>query len=132
MVGTVATVQRTKGGGIRALRFSCVGDAADGTIPATVIPSISGLLLAIETNPGGTAPTANYDVTLVDANGHDVLEGVGADRHTSNTEKAAIVFTGTSTHPPVAGDDALTLTFANQAVNSAIIEVVLYYLGQPA
>ena len=58
-----------------------------------------------------------------------MLEGVGANRHTSATEKVAVVYSGTEIHPSVAKSDTLTLKVANQAVNSAVIVVKLYYDG---
>src|SRR3990167_1003625 len=81
----------------------------DGTFTSTAIDEeISGELLALETNPGSPAPTANYDITITDEDGLDVLHGVGANRHTTDTEKVAIVF-GTYFHPPVHQSDTLTL-----------------------
>lgn len=53
-----------------------------------------GKLIGLTTIPagGGSAPSANYDVTVNDSDGHDVLAGAGMNRHTSNTEHV----TGTS------------------------------------
>lgn len=115
-------------GHIRKVAFTCTADAADATFPATAINRpIEGRLLALMTNPGATAPTANYDITLVNQHGYDVLQGVGANRHTSNTETAVVVYSGTGTHPCVDDSDTLTLTIANNAVNSATIAIELYY-----
>ena len=130
MAGTV-TQANVKRGPIGVVTLTVTGDDSDGTVPDTNLTTkISGRLLALETNPGATAPTSNYDITLEDADGHDVLEGVGANRHTSTTEKVAIVFSGTEIHPSVGVDDTLTLKIANQSVNSADIVVKLYYEGQ--
>ena len=110
--------------------MTCTGDSADGSYPATnLVTKISGKLLAIETNPGATAPTDNYDIVLNDLDGHDVLEGVAANRDTSTTEKANIVFSGTSVNPPVAKNDTLQLVITNNSVNDAIVVVKLYYEG---
>jgi hypothetical protein len=49
---------------------------------------------------GAAAPTDNYDVTIVDENGVDVLAGLGADRDTANTESKD-------------DDDGLLFVFAN-------------------
>jgi hypothetical protein len=124
--GTVTLAHRTIGN-IRTVTATITADAADATIPATALPAIEGRLLALVTNPGTTAPTDNYDVTLVDQHGHDVLEGVGANRDTANTEKVSIVFSATAVHPAVDDGDTLTLTIVNNAVNSAEIVLVLYY-----
>ncbi len=127
MAGTI-TQSHGKLGAVRVITFAATADASDGSFPNTALADkIEGRLLALETNPGGTAPTDNYDVTLEDGEGFDVLEGVGANRDTANTEKAAIVVSGTSVHPIVANSDALTLKLANNSVNSAGVVLKLYY-----
>ena len=126
MAGTV-TVTHYEIGNIRQIVASCVADAADGSIPATVLPAFEGTIRSLATNPGATAPTANYDITLLDQHGHDVLQSLGLNRHTSTTEKVPIVYSGTSIHPVVDEADVLTLTFANNSVNSAITVVTLTY-----
>jgi hypothetical protein len=127
MAGSVTLTAHNQLGNIRALRYTCVADAADGSFPATALPKIEGKLLALETNPGATAPTDNYDVTLVDDDGLDVLQGAGANRDTANTEMAAVLFASTSVHPPVDEWQTLTLTIANNAVNSAGIVITIFY-----
>lgn len=70
------------------------------------IPILYGLLLGVVTNPGSTAPTDDWDLTLVDSDGVDVLSGLGANRDTSTSESVAI-----PSPIPVIG--TLTLTIAN-------------------
>lgn len=131
MAGTVTQVHQTLGH-IRKVVFTATGDGSDGSFPATAITDkIEGRLVELITNPGATAPTADWDVTLVDANGLDKLQGVGIDRHTTNSEDAPIVFSGTSLHPVVALDDTLTLTIINNSVNDAIIVLTLIYALGP-
>lgn len=126
MAGTV-TVSHYQIGHVRKVVATIVADAADASVPDTVLPAIEGRLLALATNPGATAPTDNYDVTVEDQHGHDVLEGVGADRHTTTTQKVPVVFSGTAVHPVVDGADTLTLKVAGNAVTSAQIVVEIYY-----
>ena len=129
MPGTI-TQTHTKRGVVGIITLTCTADASDGSFPDTVLtPHISGRLLALETNPGATAPTTNYDIALDDADGHDVLEGVGANRHISATEKANIVYSGGLDHPPVGIEDVLTFKITNNSVNSAIVVAKLYYEG---
>lgn len=125
-VGTV-TVSQVKIGNIRKVICAVVASATDGSVPDTVLPAFEGTLLAVGTAPGVTNPTALYDITVVDQFGHDVLEGVGANRSASATEKAPIVYSGTGTHPPVDEADTLTMKIANNSVNSALVTVTLYY-----
>ena len=113
--------------GVVTLTATC---HTDGTFTSTALETeISGELLQIETDPGATAPTANYDVTITDQNGLDVLQGVGANRHTTTTELANIVFSGTNVHPVVHRSDTLTLVIAGNSVSGAIIVIKLYYRG---
>lgn len=135
MAGTVTLTADRIGAWSRSVTFTCTADASDGSYPATDIAALlsaspvplSGKLVALQTNPGSTAPTANYDITLVDADGLDRLQGLGANRHTSNSEAVAIVYTSTAIHPPVAPGEALTLTIANNSANSAVTVVTLYF-----
>lgn len=126
MAGTI-TVAEHELGTIKKLVITCTADAADGSFPDTVLPAIEGRLLHLETNPGATAPTTLYDITLVNQNGIDVLQGVGANRHTTNSERANIVYAGTIDHPYVTHSDVLTLNIDNNLVNSAIIVMELVY-----
>jgi hypothetical protein len=58
-----------------------------GDATATTTETYSGKLLGLVTVPDGSAaPSADYDVTVTDPDGFDVLDGEGVDRHTSNTE----------------------------------------------
>jgi hypothetical protein len=127
VAGSVALTSHTTLGRIRVLVYTATGDAADGSIPNTVLPKIEGRLIALITNPGAVAPTDNYDITLEDSDGLDRLQGTGANRDTANSEQAAILFASSSAHPPVDLSETLTLKFANNAVNSAVIVATLIY-----
>jgi len=125
--GTCTQSHQTTGN-IRKVVFACTADAADGSFPATVLTAkFEGRLLVLETDPGSTAPTDNYDLVITNAAGADVLQGVGANRDTTNTEQAQIVVSGTSLRPTVDETDVLTLAITNNAVNSATVAIVLYY-----
>lgn len=126
MAGTIVTTSYVLGH-IKRLSFACTADASDGSFPETTLPAIEGQLLHLSTNPGSTGPTSNYDVGLDDQNDHDVLEGVGANRHTSNSEKAHVVYSGTGSHPVIHALDTLTLKITNNSVNSATTAVDLVY-----
>lgn len=109
---------------IKALVVDWVSDSATGAASGST--QLLGRLERLVTDPGAVAPDANYDITLVDSNGFDVLQGVGANRHTSTTEQALIVYSGTSAHPIVY--DTVTFTIAN-AGNSKAGQAVIYYVG---
>ena len=129
MAGTV-TFAYDRQGPIQVVTATCTADSSDASYPATAIPvGISGLIRVLQTNPGSTAPQANYDITLPNDDGIDTLQGVGANRHTSNSERASVVYSGTAVHSEVAKSDTLTLTLANNNVNSAVSVVKIYVEG---
>lgn len=109
---------------------NCTADAADGSFPATVLArtgadlaNTDGLWLQqMVTNPGSTAPQDNYDITITDVDGVDLLGGAGANRDTANSEVAF----PTITARPLNGN--ITLTITNNNVNSATV-VVKVFLG---
>lgn len=126
MAGSV-TVAHSIFGLIHTVVCTCVGDASDGSFPDTVLPALEGTLRALATAPGSTQPTALYDITIVDQYGHDVLEGVGANRSATVSEKVPILYSGTGTHPTIDDQDTLTLKIANNSVHSAQTTITLYY-----
>lgn len=130
MAGTV-TVTRTKFYGpnqkviIEKINLACVGDAANGSFPATTV-NMFGKLVHVITNPGATAPTANYDIALghPDDTSADLLGGALANRSATVTE---LVYPTVSSLPVwVAGDTSFAIT--NNIVNSATIDVNFYLL----
>jgi len=127
MAGTVSIVHFLPQPSVGRIVATCTADVAAATFPATALPAFEGHLLSIITDPGATAPTDNYDITLPDANGFDRLQGVGANRDTAVTEEALIVYAATALHPSVALSDVLTLTIANNAVNSAVVVITILY-----
>lgn len=60
---------------------SSAGGAADHEF------ELQGYIVKVVTDPDNSAaPTDNYDLSIVDEDGADVLIGQGADRDTANTE----------------------------------------------
>ena len=126
MAGTI-TFSHDQSGQVRRIVATCTADAADGSFPATALPTFEGRLQHLTTNPGATAPTDNYDITLIDGDGLDRLQGLGANRDTANSEEVEIVYTGTADNPLVEANETLTLTIAGNAVNSAVTVITLTY-----
>lgn len=121
------TVTHYNTGHVRKVVVDWVADASDGSVPNTTLPRFEGRLLELTTNPGSTAPTDNYDLSLIDEEGADRLQGLGANRDTANTESVPIVYSGSTVHPPVGLWEDLSLRFANNSVNSATGRVILIY-----
>jgi hypothetical protein len=102
---------------------------SDGSGNYTEAVNISGVILRVVTNPGSAAPTDNYDVTLIDEDGIDLLASQGLNRDTTTTENfcPGLSFSdGTTTSIiPMFHCGVATLTIAN-AGDSKTGAVVLY------
>ena len=130
MAGTITEALTSGRPPVKVITLTCTADDSDGSYPATALSNIphgeiGGRLLQIATDPGSTAPQANYDITVTEAGGADLLLGVGANRHTSSSEVAIIESNGASAI--YAGTDTLTLNITNNNVNSAGITIKIYY-----
>lgn len=114
--GTVVltSTDHVPGQDVTVYTYRLTADASDGSWPATASDPIDGWIIRVETNPGATAPTALYDLTLVDTDGLDVMGGVLANRSATLTEHVL------SPQPYVRG--AVTITGTNNAVNSAVVD----------
>jgi hypothetical protein len=134
MAGTV-TVTRTERASrvseiVHVVQIDWVADAADGSVPQTTIADLYGFVVKAITNPGAVAPTANYDIemlegddTTVDAMGQTLM-----NRHTANTEVVYPAVSGAQTPPFLWGSYDFRLT--NNAVNSATGRLLLYLKEQ--
>lgn len=86
MAGTVTVVEAAYGG-VCKIQWSWTSTAG-GAADLITTKSYYGEVLALVTNPDATAPTDDYDITITDADGYDVMQGAGANRDTANTETA--------------------------------------------
>jgi len=111
--GTVTILEETYGT-IKKIKFSWTsGDGGeDGTASGQTTYAYSGKILGLATDPDGVAiPTDNYDITMTDEDGMDVLMGGGADRDTANTEYVL------STSLGAVANDKLTINIAAAGTN---------------
>ena len=130
MAGTITEALTSGRSPVKVITLTCTADSSDASFPATALTNIphngvGGRLLQIATDPGSTAPQANYDIAITEGGGADGLLGVGANRHTSNSEVAVIESNGA--HGVYAGTDTLTIAISNNNVNSAGITIKIYY-----
>jgi hypothetical protein len=86
MAGTV-TVEESHFGNVSKIKWTWTSSAG-GVADLVTSRSYYGEVLALVTDPGSTAPDDNYDLTITDSEGFDVLQGAGANRDTANTETA--------------------------------------------
>jgi hypothetical protein len=118
MAGTV-TVTEERYGSLKKIAFawtSSAGGAADGSTSG----AYNGVVERLVTVPSGSAaPTDDYDLTIVDEDGVDVLMGAGANRDAANTEQVLASSLG------VVANDTLTVHVTN-AGNAKQGTVYLY------
>lgn len=116
-------------GDAKVLTFQ-ITTAADGSVTDTAISSaymtrLRGYYLySIETDPGSTAPTADYDVTLVDSNGLDACQSQGLNRSAGTTQIAVC----TAGPYYVVRNSVLTLNVDNNSVDSAIMTIIFTFV----
>lgn len=98
-ISTTSTSAPTSG--LVRYKFDWTSDAS-GNVSGIPVIVRGGWIRQIQFVPdgGGTAPTALYDVTLLDANGVDLLAGAGADLSATvskiTTPGASAIFLDTS------------------------------------
>lgn len=117
-------------GDLRYVTITWTADPNDASVPATDIYwDFSGYIIEMTTNPGATAPTSAYDITLVDEQGVDVLGGAGMNLSATASERI--------TPKPVTGQDVwgpafalgtITFTLTNNSVNSATGTAIITYI----
>lgn len=120
-------------GNIRKVIADWTSDDSDGTASGTTRKIVGRLIKAV-TDPGSVAPTDDYDITITDPEGLDVLavcQSGLSNRDTANSEQVYFLVldaAGTplaqSIHPVVC--DPLTIAVAN-AGNSKTGQIILYY-----
>ena len=118
--GTVTVTEETFGS-IKKIAWAWTSDGS-GVVSGTLTThAYTGALERLVTDPDGTAaPTDNYDVTILDEDGTDILMGAGADRDTANIEQVLRTSLG------VVANDTLELRIA--AAGAAKSGVVWLYL----
>jgi outer membrane usher protein FimD/PapC len=88
MAGTV-TVAESVHAPVKKIKWSWQGTAG-GAADLITQQAYYGEVLALVTIPGagGAAPSDDYDITVTDEEGYDVMQGAGNNRDTANTETA--------------------------------------------
>lgn len=135
---TVTKTKKTFGrtGNMEVVQIDWTADAADGSVPNTNI-TMSGFVQKIVTNPGATAPTANYDMALGDPEDTalDALAGALANRHTTSTEQVYPTVAGTpgtvSSRTVFLPPGTYQFQLTNNAVNSATGRVLVFLADVP-
>ncbi len=102
------------------LTITCTGDAG-GIAAYNINPTTLGIrgwyLYNVSTNPGSSAPTALYDITLV-VDGEDVANGLLNNRSDTATE-TVVINSSPKGYPMM--DGTMVLTHTNTTANPATI-----------
>lgn len=101
------------------------GDVSEAISEANMKILIGKNLAHFITDPGVTAPTDNYDLTLLDAYGVDVLGAEGMNRDTANSEQSVPALKS-GVYGDRIIDTALTFTIA-AAGDTKQGTVILYF-----
>ena len=120
MASSVTLVEST-GKGLQKIKATIIAHT-DGVVTGVATAgTYNGKVERLITDPdGSSAPSADWDLTITDDDGYDVLAGAGTDRHTSNTEQVL----GTS----LGIVKSSTLTVAASGMGSGGKAVVYLYL----
>jgi hypothetical protein len=115
----------------KIVTVSWVGATSGGAVPAaSIVADTYGLkgffLYSVETNPGSTAPTDNYDIVINDADGLDIAGGLLVDRDTANTEIVNLRSSAAG-YPMVRGD--LSAVTTGNSVNSATGTIIMIFVA---
>jgi len=111
---------------VMLITVAWTADAAGAVTSTVLTPEIDGYVFLAVTNPGAVSPTDNYDVTLTDTDGVDVMGGTLANRDAVNSE-AAVPLIATGTYDARFVDGGLTFDLTNNSVNSAGGVLKVYY-----
>jgi hypothetical protein len=87
MAGAISVTATDLGGGVTKYLVDWTSDAS-GDVTGQTLDMKRGWLFQARFIPdaGGTQPSDDYDVTLLDADGVDVLQGGGTDRDNATPE----------------------------------------------
>jgi hypothetical protein len=110
---------------VEIVTTSWVADDAAATVP-TLSLELKGFVLKVVTNPGSTAPTANYDISVTDPEDSalDAMATLLNNRHTSTTEQVYPLISGAAC--PIFLCGTYGIAVANNAVNSATGTITFY------
>lgn len=103
---------------VKYIDFDWVADDTDGSVPTTDSVHVAdGYVILVVTDPGTTKPSDNYDITLKDSLGVDVMGGALDNRDDTLTEQAVPTIGSAQGGRYVAG--VLTFGLTGNTVNDA-------------
>lgn len=126
---TLTYTNKKLAGNVWVQTWTCTG-ASSGTTgyftPTAAGEDIEGYVFLVTVDPdSGVTPTANYDITLNDGQGIDIMGGELGDRSATVEEQAVPLIDAVFGSRYVASP--LTVTITNNSVASAVIIIRIYY-----
>lgn len=113
----------------RVLKLTVTASSVDGSVADVTLPKIYGKLMKVITNPGSTAPTDNYDISILDTDDStaDAANSLLLNRDTANTE--VVYPTAVAGESPLffQPGSAYALHVVNNSVNSATTVIWLFF-----
>ena len=124
--GTLTITPQGLNGRLQAYTLDWLSDANGNVLASTI--QIMGTIerLVYKPDTGSTIPTADYDVTLTDSEGVDVLNGTGANLDDDSTSSTITTEGDGTTNIPMAAAGPLTLAVTN-AGNAKGGEIRIYF-----
>lgn len=118
-IAAVTSITEIAHGSVKKIKFEFTsGEGAyAGAASATTTKAYYGEILQVVTDPGATAPSDNWDLTIIDPDSIDLLKGNGADRDTADTE---YIVGSTTNMLPAAGKLTFNVTNAGNQKQGAV------------
>ena len=121
MAGTCTIVEETVRP-VKKVKWTWAADSAGAQAAAAsrqTTEIYTGVIERLVTIPdGSSAPTANYDIEILDQDSTDVLMGAGANRHSANTEQVNAASLG------IVANDKLTINLASIGLSGAGVTIL--------
>lgn len=127
------TITRSDGGvagSARLTRFRCswTGDNPSSTFDL----SSPGYILCLDTNPGSTAPTDNYDIAVTNEHGIDLLGTAEINRDTTTSERVRPLDANSLTCiEPAMGTITVAVTNAGASAGDGTANIIDIYVAVP-
>lgn len=121
-MAATCTIAEETHGSMKKIKFTWQVDSAGSQVSAAsrqTTNTYNGAVQRLVTIPNGSsAPTANYDVTMLDQDSTDILIAGGASRHSANTEQVLAASLG------VIANDKITLSVASAGASGAGVAII--------
>ena len=95
--------------------------------PSSSVNPSHSLSPSASASPSEANPTDNFDVSVIDEFGIDILQGVGVDCDANASTSQPILYSSMSVHPTVDESSSLVLKVRDQFVPSGQMTITLVY-----